>query len=43
MQKGDTVEKLAVIFLISEESIRQMNGLAPEEGVFPGQVIQIPP
>ena len=41
--KGDTVQKLAAIFLVTEKSIRQINGLTPDEEVSPGQVIQIPP
>jgi LysM repeat protein len=40
---GDTVGKLAVIFLSSEAEIRRLNGLGPSQEVKAGDTILIPP
>jgi LysM domain len=42
VQRGDTVAKLAVIFLTSEREIRRVNGKAADWEVRPGEKILIP-
>ncbi|MGJ3240803.1 MAG: LysM peptidoglycan-binding domain-containing protein [Anaerolineae bacterium] len=43
VQRGDVLEGIAQRFNVTIESLRQLNGLAPRDAIFPGDVLTIPP